>query len=55
MARMTSAFQKSLRREEDRIDRKRKENREAFEKFREMRIKNETLLLLKTSKGTGRT
>ena len=40
MARMTSAFQKSLRREEDRIDRKRKENREAFEKFREMRIKN---------------
>tara|TARA_Y100001958_G_C21243293_1_gene572020 strand:- start:1704 stop:4040 length:2337 start_codon:yes stop_codon:yes gene_type:complete len=37
---MTSAFQKSLRKEEDRIDRKRKENREAFEKFREMRIKN---------------
>ena len=40
MARISSAFQKSLRREEDRIDKKRKENREAFEKYREMRIKN---------------
>ena len=40
MARISSAFQESFRKEEDRIDKKRKENREAFEKFREMRIKN---------------
>ena len=40
MARISSAFQDSFRKEEDRIDKKRKENREAFEKFREMRIKN---------------
>ena len=40
MARITSAFSESFRKEEDRIDRKRKENREAFEKYREMRVKN---------------
>ena len=40
MARISSAFQDSFRKEEDRIDKKRRENREAFEKYREMRIKN---------------
>tara|TARA_B100001059_G_scaffold101225_1_gene100964 strand:+ start:14760 stop:17108 length:2349 start_codon:yes stop_codon:yes gene_type:complete len=40
MARLSSAFDISFRKEEDRIDKKRKENREAFEKFREMKVKN---------------